>query len=339
MNDIQTIIDRLTENDRITRKFNEIESSILTILNFKDLFEVLLNEIQEKFSIPSVWITMIDKSEISSLIKSLETSNILKERMNIVPREVFTELFGPKWTCILANTDLKRYFRLLPPKQKFFIKSLAVIPLSLDGEVIGCLNLADFSEKRFQPGIDTSLLDQLAVKVSLCLSNVTAHEKLKFLAYYDPLTGLPNRRVMEAALSREFSRSRRYKTPMSLAFLDLDGFKKVNDTHGHACGDRLLKCIAEDLTRLSRDCDLVTRYAGDEFVLILPQTSAINAEWMLHRHIKRRSSQPIEINGLTLMISFSYGVASTEETAIEDADGMLKLADQRLYQAKRKLAN
>jgi diguanylate cyclase (GGDEF)-like protein len=339
MNDIQAIIDRLKENDAITQKFNEIESSILTILNFKDLFEVLLNEIQEKFSIPSVWITMIDKSEISSLIKSLETSSILKERMNIVAREVLAELFGSQWTCILANTDLKRYFRLLPPKQKFFIKSLAIIPLALDGEVIGCLNLADFSEKRFQPGIDTSLLDQLAVKVSLCLSNVTAHEKLRFLAYHDPLTGLPNRRVMETVLAREFSRSRRYKTPLSLVFIDLDGFKTINDAHGHACGDRLLKHVAAYLTDMSRDCDLVTRYAGDEFVLILPQTNAINAERMLHRHIKRLAQEPMQAEGLMLAVSFSYGLASTEETAIEDADKMLKLADQRLYQAKRRMAN
>jgi diguanylate cyclase (GGDEF)-like protein len=144
---------------------------------------------------------------------------------------------------------------------------------------------------------------------------------------------------MEAVLAREFSRSRRYKTPLSLAFIDLDGFKKVNDTYGHACGDRLLKHLSDYLTVMSRGCDLVTRYAGDEFVLILPQTNAINAERMLQRHIKRLSQQPMQKDGLTLPVSFSYGLTSTEETAIENADGMLKLADQRLYQAKRKITN
>ena len=124
---------------------------------------------------------------------------------------------------------MKPYQKLFPKNKKYYIQSIAVAPLSLDGDIIGSLNQADFSPLRFKPGIDTSLLEQLALKVSLCLSNVTAHEKLRFLAYHDPLTGLLNRRVMEVVLKREFARSKRYSRPLSLVFIDMDYFKQIND--------------------------------------------------------------------------------------------------------------
>nr|MBC8246020.1 DUF484 family protein [Deltaproteobacteria bacterium] len=197
MTDIATIIERLKQNEEITKKFHEIETRILSIVNFRDLFEVLLVLIKEKFNVPYVWISMIDQSEVSSLIQSLETSESLKEKINIIAREDFLNLIGRRLNPLLANQDIEPFKKLLPKNQNYFIKSIAVAPISLDGEIIGSLNQADFSRSRFQPGIDTSRLEQLAVKVSLCLSNVTAHEKLKFLAFHDPLTGLLNRRVME----------------------------------------------------------------------------------------------------------------------------------------------
>ncbi|MFC1505422.1 DUF484 family protein, partial [Thermodesulfobacteriota bacterium] len=193
MTKITAILQRLKENEEIAQKFHEIETSILSILNFRDLFEVLLIEIQEKFRVPYTWISLIAKSEVSGLIAALESSAILKERLNIVDRERFMELVGTHRKPLLINANLKPYFKLLPQNHKYFIKSIAVAPITLDGEIIGSLNQADFEATRFQPGMDTTLLERLALKFSLCISNVTAHEKLKFLAFHDPLTGLLNR--------------------------------------------------------------------------------------------------------------------------------------------------
>jgi diguanylate cyclase (GGDEF)-like protein len=336
MADLDTIIERLKENDRITRKFNEIETRILSILNFKDLFEVLLTEIQEKFSIPYVWISLIEQSELGELIKTLERSETLRERINITSRETFESLVGTDMRPKLVNTDLKPYFRLLPPKRKFFIKSLAMIPLSLDGQVIGSLNQADFSQKRYQPGMDTSLLEVLAVKVSLCLSNVTAHEKLKSLAYHDPITGLLNRRVMETVLAREFSRARRYDTPMTVAFIDLDEFKSINDRYGHDAGDLTLQHVSERLLKMSRQCDVVARYAGDEFILILPQTGETAGERMVDRIRDYLCAQPLKWQDEFITVRFSYGVSSTADPDLPDWQALLKRADHRLLTAKAK---
>jgi diguanylate cyclase (GGDEF)-like protein len=337
MKDLSEIIERLKQNENITRKFHEIETRILTILDFRDLFEILLAQIREKFKVPYAWLSMIEKSEVSTLIHALESSEILKERLNIIDRQSFYNLVGSEMRPRLVNEDLKPYYQLLPKDYKYFIKSIAIAPISLDGEIIGSLNQADFSSKRFQPGIDTSRLEQLAVKVSLCLSNVTAHEKIRFLAYHDPLTKLLNRRVMESVLKREMNRSKRYGSILSVVFLELDGFKRVNDRYGHDIGDSLLQYVAEQLLEISRDPDVVARFAGDEFVLILPETPAENAVILMNRIKDYLDTHPLEVGELCVPAAISFGVASTEDPQANNASRILKRADEMLYRAKAEI--
>ncbi|MGD2269621.1 MAG: sensor domain-containing diguanylate cyclase [Desulfobacterales bacterium] len=335
MNDFKTINELLRHNEEIARKFFEIEKSILAILNYTDLFEVLLTEIRKKFRVPYVWISVIAKSEVSRFIESLESSELLRRRVNVIDKKPFVELVGHNTTPILVNEDLTRYGALLPGNRKYFFKSLAIAPITLDGEIIGSLNQADISRKRFQPGIDTSLLERLAVKVSLCLSNVTAHERLKYLAYHDPLTGLLNRRVMETVLKREFSRTQRYGGNLSVVFVDLDDFKQVNDIYGHDNGDKLLKYVGNRLLELSRDTDVVARFAGDEFVIILPETTQKSAESLMRRIQTYFTAHPFSEREISIPVAVSFGVASAAETAAEDPGRLLKIADERLYSAKK----
>ncbi|MFY9942780.1 MAG: sensor domain-containing diguanylate cyclase [Desulfobacterales bacterium] len=335
--DLNALLQRLQENEEIARKFAAVETAILSILKFRDLFEVLLTEIRERFKIPYVWISMIENSDLQSLISSLATSEMLRDRMSIIDRQAFHQLVGSTMTPVLVNEGLKPYFKLLPQKKKYFIKSMAMAPLSLDGEIIGSLNQADFSADRFSPGIDTSLLEQLAVKVSLCLSNVTAHEKLRYMAFHDPLTGLLNRRVMETVLQREFNRARRYKSPLSVVFIDLNDFKGVNDTYGHDCGDDMLQFLGSNLVKMSRDSDVVARFAGDEFVLILPETTAENAEHLMERICTYLHDTPLKMGQKKTTCTISYGVASTRDPLLRDPAALLKAADDRLYEAKARL--
>jgi len=334
MTDLSAIIERLKQNEDVTKKFHEIETRILTILDFSDLFEVLLTQIREKFKVPYAWLSMIEKSEVSTLIHALESSEIIKDRLNIIDRESFFSLVDSNMHPLLVNEDLKPYYKLLPKDYKYFIKSIAIAPISLDGEIIGSLNQADFSSKRFQPGIDTSRLEQLAIKVSLCLSNVTAHEKIRFLAYHDPLTKLLNRRVIESVLKRELNRSKRYGSVLSVVFLDLDDFKKVNDRYGHDIGDSLLQYVAEQLLDMSRDSDVVARFAGDEFVFILPETPSENAVILMERVKDYLYTHPLEVGELRIPAAISFGVASTEDPQANNISRILKRADEMLYKAK-----
>lgn len=334
MNDIDEILARLTENEKIIQKFIEIETSIINILNFKDIFEVLLAKIQDKFSVPYAWITLIDKSSISHLLNKLHTSEFLKNRLTLIDRDSLVKVIGRSKNCILINNDLKVYAKLLPDRKRYFIKSLAIVPLFLDDELIGTLNQADLSKSRFKPGIDVSSLNQLGIKVSLCLSNVAAHQNLRFQAFYDPLTGLLNRRVIKSVLAREFSRTKRYLTPLTVAQIDLDHFKKINGTLGHKLGDEVLIYIATHLKQKIRESDILFRFGADDFILILPNTDTTNTERMLFRFQKWLSENPFRKNRGTLPLSITIALASSTENAITTPDQLLSKVAERLLSKK-----
>lgn len=332
---MEDLLETLRINEEIAQRFYEIEISILSILNFRDLFEKLLTEIRDKFGVPYVWISMIDKSEVSDLLQSLESSKILRERLNVIDKNTFLNLVENETKPILISGDLKPYYQLLPQGQMYFIRSLAIAPITLDGKIIGSLNQADLSRLRYRPGMDTRLLERLAVKVSICLSNVTAHERLKWFAWRDPLTGLLNRRVMEKVLQREYKRAVRYKSHLTLAFLDLDDFKVVNDEYGHDRGDELLRHLADVLEELTRDSDVVSRYAGDEFVIILPGTSTNDSLLLIQRLQDYFRKNPMDVDGAQIPISISFGLSSMGDVGVSNPTSLLKKADERLYNAKK----
>jgi diguanylate cyclase (GGDEF)-like protein len=336
MNNINEIMARLQQNDRIAKKFIEIETAILPTLNFKDLFEVLLTQIREKFHVPYVWITLIDTYDLHDFMENFDKSNILKGRVTFIDRNSFVKITQFDKACILSNQNLKPYFKLLPKRQKFFIKSLAIIPFFLDGRLIGSLNQADFSKNRFKAGMDTSSLDQLGLKISLCLSNIAAHQKLRFLTYHDHLTGLLSRRVLKTVLEREFIKATRYQTPLSVVLIDVDNFKKVNGTLGHLVGDEILVYIATQLKEKIRKCDILCRYGADDFIIILPNTSAMNAERILLRFQKWLAANPFRKNKGSLPLSVTIEVASSEEKSLATSKQLLLKVEKRLLQKKRR---
>ncbi len=329
-----TLIERFRENDELARKFHEVESRILSVLNFCDFFELLLLEISAIFDIPLVWFSLLEETDVSLLIRQSATTKVLRERMNLIDRESFLALTGESDRPVLVNEHLTRYARLLPANRSRCIGSMAIVPVTLDGELVGSLNLADGSSGRYRPGLNTVLLERLVLKVSLCLSNVTAHEKLSKVAHHDPLTNLLNRRAMESILQREFDRARRYDRPLSVVFVDLDDFKVVNDTYGHDCGDLLLKHLGDSMVRMNRASDVVTRYAGDEFVLILPETDKARAAQVMQRIQAELVRHPLVYEGEAVTLTTSYGIASTEDEQVADISTLLKAADKMLYCSK-----
>lgn len=335
MKDIDSLLSVIRQNDLISRKFDEIETQILSILNFAGLFEVLLTSIKEKFRIPYVWISLIDSGEVPDLIHSFGKSEILKTHLRIIDVVSFMKLVPTDRRPLLINDDLEQFSILFPENRNYRVGSIALTPITLDGSVIGSLNQADFSPNRYSPGMDTSLLESLARKVSLCLANVTAHEKLAFLAYHDPLTGLLNRRVMESTLAREYFRAKRYSSPLSVVFLDLDKFKAVNDLLGHNVGDELLMHTAKALSQLIRNSDVVARFAGDEFVVILPETDPEKAKNLMDRIRNHFENNPLVLSNQTVTIGISFGIASSDDDDVTDPISLLSLADKRLYEMKR----
>lgn len=336
---LENIVERLQENEEIQRKFHLLESEIISILNFKDFFEKLLTEMMMIFHIPYVWMTLIKGSQLAALMGRINDSDIIRKRTIYIEKLDFNEILGDLSSPVLINNGLESYAAFFPESMDCPADragSLAITPVTIDGEIVGGLNQWDESPARFEPDMDTSFLEQLTLKISLCLSNVAAHEKLHFFAYHDPLTGLFNRRAFEGILQREFSRCRRHGSYLSLVFLDLDAFKDVNDMYGHDAGDMALKHLANALKMQARTEDVVARLGGDEFVVMMPETGEDTAGSLMTRVQECLESRPLAQKDSMVFVSISCGVASTADPQILTADHLLKKADDRLYAAKKK---
>ena len=158
--------------------------------------------------------------------------------------------------------------------------------------------------------------------------------RLEEMSLLDPLTGVANRRGLERSLAQEDSRVRRYSRPYSLLMIDLDHFKKVNDTHGHLAGDRVLAAIGDLLQDLCRATDTAGRYGGEEFAVVLPETPAESALVIAERIRERLAETPVTSpDGKQISVTASIGIASVPDNGA-DAAAALAEADRALYKAK-----
>ncbi len=155
----------------------------------------------------------------------------------------------------------------------------------------------------------------------------------RHLSLTDPLTGLYNRRHLDNNLEREFLRAKRYKNDLSIAVIDIDFFKKVNDTHGHLCGDYVLKEVSYMILDTLRKTDMVFRYGGEEFVAILTETPLEKAVIPLERLREKVENYPFSFGGKELKVTISIGVSSSEKE-FSNASEFLDSADKALYNAK-----
>jgi diguanylate cyclase (GGDEF)-like protein len=158
-------------------------------------------------------------------------------------------------------------------------------------------------------------------------------EALRHEATRDPLTGLWNRRMILEQLHREFHRAARDGHTLAVTVADLDHFKDINDRHGHAAGDAVLRAAAERLRSVLRSYDFIGRYGGEEFLIILPACEAGLALSIAERARRALSNAPLEVDGTTLTISASLGVACSSATDTDPA-ALIQAADQALYRAK-----
>jgi two-component system cell cycle response regulator len=165
------------------------------------------------------------------------------------------------------------------------------------------------------------------------------HDVLVAVALLDPLTGLGNRRAFDARLAEEVSRVTRYGGELSLGMVDLDGFKEINDRYGHTAGDVVLVRIGLLLREVMRASDIATRYGGDEFAIILPDTGKTDA-WLAAEKLRGALIDlKIELDGgPTVGVTASVGLASHGEMN-QTAEGLLEAADAALYRAKHRGRN
>lgn len=186
-------------------------------------------------------------------------------------------------------------------------------------------------KRRFSQG-ESQLLEGLLCGLVYPLRNALLYNQALKAAFCDPLTGINNRSTMSTTLKREVELARRHDIPLSVIMLDIDRFKTVNDNYGHAAGDRAICAVADELAACVRSSDILFRYGGEEFAIILNNTGPGGAVLLAERI--RQSLEKIECshNNSVIRITASMGVAFLEDT--DDDERLFKKADDALYQAK-----
>ncbi len=212
------------------------------------------------------------------------------------------------------------------------VGSAIVAPLVLNGEVLGALCLTSRSPSVFADDAP-ALLSSFAATATAALGNAIQHSEIQRLAIIDPLTGLFNRRALFKAGVREIERARRFRHPLCAIMFDLDRFKDVNDHYGHSAGDQVLQYVAERCTSLVRQMDVLGRYGGDEFTVLLPEADLASAHDVAERIRAGLSQAPLPSAAGLVTVSASVGLAQFDP-AMADLGALLQKADQALYNAK-----
>ena len=214
------------------------------------------------------------------------------------------------------------------------LQTALIAPLTTDKEAIGCINLYHTSENAFTDD-DVKVLNVVAKQAAMAVQNARLFERTRESALRDSLTGLHNARYLFSILDQELNRAVRTKRPLSVLGVDLDNFKLINDNFGHERGDGVLTDVAEIFKAQVRDYDLVVRYAGDEFIIVLPDTNAQEAAKMADRIRKAVANYAKQLPSSTLApLGVSVGLASVPEDA-SDLKTLLAKADAAMYEDKR----
>ena len=224
------------------------------------------------------------------------------------------------------------------PERKYKTPSFISYPIAIGPRKIGVLNVADKRSGAFYNEDDLALMDLVAPQIALALERaIWQHRANQFqlMSITDPLTGLHNRRYLEARLSEELNRSKRYDTPMSFMMIDLDDFKFYNDRNGHQAGDRALEITAQCLRSTLRKADVAARYGGEEFSILLPQATLHEAGMIADRlrrtimntRFPHGESQPLG------SVTLSIGLSSLSPS-LDSVEAIIRAADRALYHAK-----
>lgn len=231
-----------------------------------------------------------------------------------------------------------------PPERSYKTKSFISYPISIGGRKVGVLNVTDKAGGGSYDDIDLSLIESIAPQMAMALDRAEWQEKanqFQLMSITDPLTGMLNRRYLIERLAEELKRSKRHEYPMTFMMIDIDDFKIYNDRNGHQAGDLALEMTAQCLKSALRAADVASRYGGEEFCILLPQTTIEEAVAIAER-IRRRilrmrfphgKSQPLGA------VTVSIGVSAFRPSEVDTPEMMIQVADRALYLAKHRGKN
>ena len=283
---LKNLMSRVEENQKIQQRYQDYEQRLLTCTSLAEFLNELLLEAVDYFQLASVDLVIYDPDySVRDLLAFLNIDcygDCLQLRHG---PDYFVSLFGdePKVTLkALKNGAVSDPLTGLLTNGSN-INSIALLPLERQGEMIASLHFASQSDTRFTRDKATDFLVHLSHVAAVCFENCVAREQLKRQGQIDPLTQVANRRSFDEDYARELARTERNKNSLACMFVDVDFFKKINDTWGHQAGDLCLKLVAAQIQLQLRTTDILARYGGEEFVVVLPDCESTEANIIAER--------------------------------------------------------
>lgn len=341
---LQSLLAEARQNEEKLHRFDQIERYLIGTRSLAELIRFLLEDFRDTFRLDALALHLVDPEyEITRLLEQEGGAGARLPGLHLLDNAKSLAHLYPKGKPRLGN------FRADIPGHGFPqgvpLASTALLPLIRQDSLIGGLHLGSASAERFSADSSTDFLERLTSIASICLENALNHERLKSVGLTDALTGINNRRYFECRVLEEISRSRRTGSSLACMFLDLDHFKRINDTLGHQAGDEVLRKAASVIKLMLRSCDIVARYGGEEFVALLPKTSLSHAREVAERiraNIAAHCFEPHGGDPLVVTVSIGLallGEADKDAPPRDQAMSLIATADQAVYRAKHEGRN
>ena len=334
------LTEEVSRNTQILKRSQERELQLLEADDLKALFERRSSGLAQSYGLDAVTVVLCDPDhDVRHLLLANGAGPDEPRGLQLV--DSLTGL-TPQYVA-LREPWLGRYspsdHQLIFPDSTH-LASIAMIPIRHKGRLLGSINFGSRDADRFTEDHASDFFAHLGVIASFALENTVNRARLRRSGFTDVLTGWYNRRYLQVRLGEELARARRHESGLTCLMLDIDFFKAVNDTWGHAAGDRVLREITQRIESEIRATDVAARYGGEEFVILLPDTSGASGVLLAERVRKAVSATPFDIgDGRRAEVTASIGVATAapkrEQSDLKTAgEALIARADVALYRAK-----
>jgi len=335
--DTSELLIAMRRNVEQVAAFNELAKALTSTLDLKEVLDLLMQKVAELLK-PAHWsLVLFDEASGELYFERVVGEAASKlEHQRFAPGEGIAGVaFTTGQTQVVNDVSAEpRFSPRFDRVTEFRTRSVLAVPLKVRGKPVGVLELVGTAGAPPFSAEDQQAAGAIADFAAIAIDNAHNFRRVQELTLTDEHTGLFNARHLRALLDHEVLRANRFNHPLSLVFIDLDNFKRINDGFGHLAGSALLKEVGEVLKSGIRQVDAAFRYGGDEFVLLLVETPAAGAKIVAERlrdafrgrKFLKGQSQPVTMTA-------SFGVASYPKDA-EDGTALIKAADRAMYQVK-----
>ncbi len=332
---------KLIETGRLSDELEtliDIGKALTSHLALEDVYRVVMEKVRDLLR-PQAWSLLIVDEQSKELCFEIVVSPAGGDLTGtrLPPGEGVAGWVADSGAPILVQDVSKepRFSDRIDQKVGFTTKSILCVPLVCNDRIIGVIQLLNGCKQSQFTEQDQRILATIADFAAIAIENSRLHQQVRDLTITDDLTGLYNSHHFQTLCEYEMERASRYGNELSMVFLDLDHFKKVNDSYGHQTGSRLLKEVGQLFQRTIRVVDHAARYGGDEFIFLLPSTDRQGALAMAHNLlVQLRATEFRSDCGRSMRVTASLGVA-TYPTNAYCLQELIKLSDGAMYEVKR----